>query len=80
MMGPFQGFDNIPSRYQFAVVVSLRARALQGGARPLMLSSSRNCSRIAQQEAMAGRLDFFVLPPETDVPLPSGGEPPLTAS
>lgn len=64
MMGPFAGIEEILNRFQFATVVFRRARRLYGGAPPLMPPDSRNFNRIAQQEAMAGLLDFSVLPPE----------------
>ena len=63
-MGPFKSFEDIPSRYQFAIVVSLRARNLHAGAKPLMPPASRKFHRIAQQEAMAGLLNVLILPPE----------------
>ena len=66
-MGPFNGIEAIPSRFQFATVVARRARNLQGGAQPLLVSASRNFPRIAEQEAMAGLLDFYVLPLEPKV-------------
>lgn len=58
MMGPFASIEDLPSRYQFVHVVARRARKLQGGARPLKAVTSRKPTRIAQQEAMAGLLDF----------------------
>ena len=64
MIGPFAGIDEIPNRYRFATLVFRRARRLQGGAPPLMPPESHNCSRVAQQEAMAGLLDFSVPAPE----------------
>ena len=39
-------------------MVARRARKLQGGARPLVAPVSRKATRIAQQEAMKGMLDF----------------------
>ncbi|HXR97596.1 MAG TPA: DNA-directed RNA polymerase subunit omega [Terriglobales bacterium] len=58
MLGPFVSIEDVPSRYQFVHVVARRARKLQGGARPLVAPNSRKPTRIAQQEAMAGVLDF----------------------
>ncbi|MGH9480827.1 MAG: DNA-directed RNA polymerase subunit omega [Terriglobales bacterium] len=58
MLGPFVSIEDIPSRYQFVHVVARRARKLQNGARPLVPPSSRKPTRIAQQEAMSGLLDF----------------------
>ena len=57
-MGPFTSIEAIPSRYQFVHVVARRARKIQGGARPLVPPSSRKPTRVAQQEAMSGLLEF----------------------
>ena len=61
MMGPFTSIEDVPSRYQFVHVVARRARKLQSGARPLVASISRKYTRVAQQEAMAGALDFTLV-------------------
>lgn len=61
MLGPFNSIEDVPSRYQFVHVVARRARKLQGGARPLLPPSSRKPTRIAQQEAMSGLLDFTLV-------------------
>lgn len=58
MFGPYTSIEDVPSRYLFMHVVARRARKLQGGARPLLPPSSRKSTRIAQQEAMKGLLDF----------------------
>ena len=58
MYGPFSSIESIPSRYQFVHVVARRARKLQNGARPMGPSHSRKPTRIAQQEAIAGLIDF----------------------
>ena len=58
MFGPFNSIEDVPSRYQFVHVVARRARKLQGGARPLLPPNSRKPTRISQQEAMSGLLDF----------------------
>lgn len=58
MFGPFASIEDVPSRYQFVHIVARRARKLQGGARPLVPALSRKPTRIAQQEAMKGTLDF----------------------
>jgi DNA-directed RNA polymerase omega subunit len=63
-MGPFTSVEDVPSRYQFVHVVARRARKLQSGARPLMSTVSRKHTRIAQQEAMAGLLDFTLVQPD----------------
>jgi len=58
MLGPFESIEDVPSRYQFVHVVARRARKIQGGARPLLPPTSRKPTRVAQQEAMSGLLDF----------------------
>lgn len=63
MMGPFVSIEDVPSRYQFVHVVARRARKLQNGSRPLMPAGSRKHTRIAQQEAMSGLLDFTLIQP-----------------
>ena len=63
-MGPYKGIEDIPNRFQFATVVARRARTLQGGAPPLLPPTSRSFPRIAEDEAMAGLLDFVVLSPK----------------
>lgn len=63
MLGPFNSIEDVPSRYQFVHVVARRARKLQGGVRPLVSPGSRKPTRIAQQEAMAGVLDFTLIAP-----------------
>ncbi|MGH9520758.1 MAG: DNA-directed RNA polymerase subunit omega [Terriglobales bacterium] len=65
MLGPFHSIEDVPSRYQFVHVVARRARKLQSGVRPLVNPNSRKPTRIAQQEAMAGLLDFTLLTPAT---------------
>ena len=69
MFGPFTSIEDVPSRYQFVHIVARRARKLQGGARPLLPPSSRKPTRVAQQEAMAGLIDYTfvnVNPPEPE--------------
>ncbi|MGH9487655.1 MAG: DNA-directed RNA polymerase subunit omega [Terriglobales bacterium] len=72
MWGPFKSIEDVPSRYQFVHVVARRARKLQGGAHPLITPQSRKPTRIAQQEAMGGLLEFTFLEahaaPETSDP------------
>lgn len=64
MLGPFNSIEDVPSRYQFVHVVARRARKIQGGSRPLVPpTSSRKATRMAQQEAMSGLLDFTLVQP-----------------
>lgn len=50
-----QGID---SKYRFILVAAKRARQLQAGARPLVQTSSKRATRIAQMELEAGVLPF----------------------
>ncbi len=50
-----QGID---SKYRFILVAAKRARQLQAGAKPLIQTSSKRATRIAQMELEAGVLPF----------------------
>jgi DNA-directed RNA polymerase omega subunit len=53
---------NIDSKFRFVIVASKRAKQLLRGSKPKVRSKSRNLIRIAQQEVMAGTVDFEILP------------------
>lgn len=55
-----QGFD---SNYRFILVAARRARQIQGGARPMVDTSSRKPCRIAREEIVAGKVAWLI--PET---------------
>lgn len=58
----------IDSKYRLILMAAKRARQLQGGARPLVHTTSRKHTRVAQEELKAGVLKFeYLLPvvPET---------------
>ncbi|MFZ0285300.1 MAG: DNA-directed RNA polymerase subunit omega [Terriglobales bacterium] len=55
-----EGFD---SNYRYILVAARRARQLQGGAPPVIDTSSRKPCRIAQDEIRAGKVKWLI--PET---------------
>jgi len=55
-----EGFD---SNYRYILVAARRARQLQGGAPPVIDTSSRKPCRIAQDEIKAGKVKWLI--PET---------------
>jgi DNA-directed RNA polymerase subunit omega len=50
-----EGFD---SNYRFVLVAARRARQIQGGATPLIMTNSRKPCRIAQDEVLAGKIKW----------------------
>jgi len=50
-----QGID---SKFRFILVAAKRARQLQAGARPLVQTSSKKVTHIAQQEVESGLVPF----------------------
>ena len=57
--------NRVDSKYRFILLAARRARQLQGGAKPLIHTSSRKPTRIAQEELKAGVLQFEYLTPPT---------------
>lgn len=51
------GFD---SNYRYILVAARRARQLQGGAPPVIETSSRKPCRIAQDEIKAGKVKWVI--------------------
>jgi DNA-directed RNA polymerase subunit omega len=60
-----EGFD---SNYRYILVAARRARQLQGGAPPVVETSSRKPCRIAQDEIRAGKVKWVI--PEVPKPTP----------
>ena len=60
VMKLIEGFD---SNYRYILVAARRARQLQGGAPPVVETSSRKPCRIAQDEIRAGKVKWVI--PET---------------
>ena len=52
-----EGFD---SNYRYILVAARRARQLQGGAPPVVETSSRKPCRIAQDEIRAGKAKWVI--------------------
>ncbi len=50
--------DDLPSKFQFITVASLRCRQLQKGAQPRVHSRSKKFTTIAQEEVMGGMVPF----------------------
>ena len=57
--------QKIDSKFRYILVAAKRARQLQAGARPLIQSTSKRLTRIAQQEVTAGLVPFELLAPAT---------------
>ena len=57
--------QKIDSKFRYILVAAKRARQLQAGARPLMQSSAKKLTRVAQQEVTAGLVPFELLAPAT---------------
>ncbi len=52
-----EGFD---SNYRYILVAARRARQIQGGAPPVIETSSRKPCRIAQDEIKAGKVKWVI--------------------
>lgn len=53
----------IDSKYRMILMAAKRARQLQGGAKPLVHTTSRKTTRVAQEELKAGVIKFEYLHP-----------------
>ena len=54
---------NIDSKFRYILVAAKRARQLQAGARPLIQSSAKRLTKVAQQEVGEGLVPFELLAP-----------------
>ncbi len=52
-----EGFD---SNYRYILVAARRARQLQSGARPVIITASRKPCRIARDEIKSGKIKWFI--------------------
>src|SRR5437868_7765988 len=52
--------DGFDSNYRYILVAARRARQLQGGAPPVIETSSRTPCRIAQDETKAGKVKWVI--------------------
>ena len=50
--------DGFDSNYRYVLVAARRARQLSGGALPLVTTTARKPSKIAQEEIDAGKIQF----------------------
>jgi DNA-directed RNA polymerase subunit omega len=50
--------NNIDSKFRYILIAAKRARQLQSGVRPLVQSSYKKSTKIAQQEVSAGLIPF----------------------
>lgn len=61
--------SGVESKFRFILVAAKRARQLQAGAKPLIQTSYKKVTRIAQAEVLAG-----LVPIEIQAPLAATGE------
>ena len=57
--------QKLDSKFRYILVAAKRARQLQAGARPLIQSTEKRLTRVAQQEVTAGLVPFELLTPAT---------------
>ena len=57
--------QKLDSKFRYILVAAKRARQLQAGARPLIQSTEKRLTRVAQQEVTAGLVPFELLAPAT---------------
>ena len=50
------------SKFRMILLVARRARQIQAGAKPLIHTTARKSTRVAQEELKAGVLPFEILP------------------
>ena len=50
--------DGFDSNYRYVLVAARRARQLSGGAPPLLDTTTRKVTKIAQEEIDAGKIQF----------------------
>ena len=50
--------DKIESKFTFVLAAALRARQLQGGAKPLIDTQARKATRIAMEETFQGAVPY----------------------
>jgi len=55
--------QKLDSKFRYILVAAKRARQLQAGARPLIQSTEKRLTRVAQQEVTAGLVPFEMLAP-----------------
>ena len=55
--------QKLDSKFRYILVAAKRARQLQAGARPLIQSTEKRLTRVAQEEVTAGLVPFELLAP-----------------
>jgi DNA-directed RNA polymerase subunit omega len=54
--------QSLDSKFRFILVAARRARQLQAGAKPLIQTSTKRSTRVAQQEVSAGLVPIEIAP------------------
>ena len=62
--------DATGSTYRFIIVAAKRARQLQGGARPVLPTSSKKPTVIATEEVRRGLVKYYIIGKEPETPQP----------
>ena len=62
--------DPEASAYRFIIVAAKRARQLQGGARPVLPTSSKKPTVIAMEEVRRGLVKYSLTGPVQELPAP----------
>jgi DNA-directed RNA polymerase subunit omega len=62
--GRLQDLEKIESKFRFVHVAARRARQLMSGARPLLETESRKPTRVAEEETLAGVVEYEIAPPQ----------------
>jgi len=58
--------QKLDSKFRYILVAAKRARQLQAGARPLIQSTEKRLTRVAQAEVVAGLVPFELLAPTAE--------------
>jgi len=58
------------SRFRYITVAARRARQLQAGARPYLLSATSKATAVAMEEVRRGLVEYEVLAPDAPSPVP----------
>ncbi len=66
----------VDSKYRMILMAAKRARQLQGGAKPMVHTTSHKTTRVAQDELKAGVLKFEYLHRVGAEPVPKDPPPP----
>lgn len=64
-----KNLGKIDSKFRYVIIAAKRAKQLLKGARPKVKSRSRNPIRIAQEEVLAGQVEYNILPVAAETPM-----------